>query len=128
MKPLTIALAIFFLGCSSPNQHKITRIYEEDYKTVFQSSLSALKDCKFTTKSYDWNSGEIDGYKLADIPKKNKIYANISIEQIQSKIKVRIRLTSEESSALSSRPEFRAIENQFFRFLDDAVKASESRH
>lgn len=58
----TLLLAIT-LGCSSSTRQVQNNLYDKEFGTVFQASLSALKDRKFTIKSYDWNSGEIDGYK-----------------------------------------------------------------
>jgi hypothetical protein len=128
MKAIALGLAIFVLGCSSPIQNRTTHSYGGDYRTVFQASLSALKDCKFTIKSYDWNSGEIEGYKTFGVREKQKpINATISIEQVNSAVKVRISLTHEEKLTSVSQFEFISVERQFFQLLDAAMKVPELR-
>ena len=125
MRAIATVLLVLILGCTSPKKQQGFNFYEQDFKTVFQVSLSALKDSKFTIKSYDWNSGEIEGYKTLDVHGKRKtISSTVSVEQINSKVKVRLSLAGKVNSEPIPQSEFKSIESQFFQSLDNAIKAS----
>jgi hypothetical protein len=118
----TLLLAIC-LGCSGSGQKVQNNLYEKDFKTVFQASLSSLKDRKFTIKSYDWNSGEIDGYrKYQEGEKRKEVGATVSLEQVEKQVKVRIRLQQSEGSAPVPKSELESMEREFYLSLDEAVK------
>jgi hypothetical protein len=123
MKIIISALLLAItLGCSTSARQTQNKIYDKEFRTVFQASLSALKDRRFTIKSYDWNSGEIDSYKKSKEGEKNKeVRATVSLEQINQKTKVRINVQQSEESTLIAQSEIELIEREFFVSLDNAI-------
>jgi hypothetical protein len=121
-----LALAMF--GCATNGGQGPDNLYSQDFKTVFQASLSSLKDRDFTIKAYDWNSGEIDAYRQYKDDEKLKVMvATVSLEDMSGKVKVRINLKARDDSAPIPKSEFRSAETGFFVALKRSLPNQPSK-
>jgi outer membrane biogenesis lipoprotein LolB len=115
--------AIFILAlltaCATPSRQDSVTSYELDFKTVYQASLSALKDRNFTIKNMDWNAGEIDAYlRYEDNKEQKEIRTTVALEQNGQTVKVRMKNTKGDNSAYISASVLNETENAFFVALN----------
>jgi hypothetical protein len=69
-------------ACATPSQQDSVASFELDFKTVYQASLSALKDRNFTIKHRDFNSGEIDAYlRYEERDEKKEIRTTVALNK-----------------------------------------------
>ena len=122
MKKLLAALLMLLLTACAAPKPELSSAYEADFKTVFQASLSALKDHKFTIKNMDFNSGEIDAYlRYQDGDRQKEIRTTVALEQSGKSVKVRMHNAKAEDSAFISSGELSATEAKFFNSLNKAL-------
>ncbi len=122
-KILSILILVASLGCTSTSRHESANVYGSDYKTVFQASLSTLKDLNFTIRTFDWNSGEIDAYRQYKEGNNLKIVlATVALEDLGGKVKVRITLKQGVDSAPVSKSEFISNESEFLSLLRRSIR------
>lgn len=118
-KFISLALLSLLTACATPAKNDSITAFEADFKTVFNASMSALKDRKFTIKNFDWNSGEIDAYlKYQDRDIQKEIRTTVALEQHGKTVKVRMTNSKAENSGSISASELNATENAFFDALN----------
>ena len=120
MKRLLSLLALTLLtACATSAKNESISSFDADFKTVFNASMSALKDRKFTIKNFDWNSGEIDAYlKYQEKDLQKEIRTTVALEQQGKSVKVRMINKQAENSANISNSDLNATENAFFDALN----------
>jgi hypothetical protein len=123
MKRLLSLLALSLVtACTTPAKNESISSFDADFKTVFNASMSALKDRKFTIKNYDWNSGEIDAYlKYQEKDIQKEIRTTVALEQQGNSVKVRMINKQAENSGNISVSDLNATENAFFDSLNKAL-------
>ena len=123
MKRLLSLLALTLLtACATPAKNESISSFEADFKTVFNASMSALKDRKFNIKNFDWNSGEIDAYlKYQEKDIQKEISTTVALEQQGKSVKVRMINKQAENSGNISTSDLNATENAFFDSLNKAL-------
>ncbi len=118
-KILSIFILALLTACATPSKQDSVASFELDFKTVYQASLSALKDRNFTIKNMDFNSGEIDAYlRYEERNEKKEIRTTVALEQNAQVVKVRMKNTKGENSASISASDLNATENAFFVALN----------
>lgn len=124
-KIVSIFVFALLTACATSSKQDSVASYEVDFKTVYQASLSALKDRNFTIKNMDFNSGEIDAYLRYEEDKEQKeIRTTVALEQNAKTVKVRMKNTKGEGSAPISTSALNATENAFFVALNKELLGS----
>jgi len=119
---LSLLVLSLVTACTTPAKNESISSFDADFKTVFNASMSALKDRKFTIKNYDWNSGEIDAYlKYQEKDIQKEIRTTVALEQQGNSVKVRMINKQAENSGNISVSDLNATENAFFDALNKAL-------
>lgn len=129
MKRLLSLLALTLLtACATSAKNESISSFDADFKTVFNASMSALKDRKFTIKNFDWNSGEIDAYlKYQEKDLQKEIRTTVALEQQGKSVKVRMINKQAENSANISNSDLNASENAFFDALNKQLGVKQKK-
>ena len=121
-KLFSLLLLSLLTACATPAKNESISSFDADFKTVFNASMSALKDRKFTIKNFDWNSGEIDAYlKYQEKDIQKEIRTTVALEQQGKSVKVRMINKQAENSGNISTSDLNATENAFFDALNNAL-------
>ena len=129
MKRLLSLLALTLLtACATSAKNESISSFDADFKTVFNASMSALKDRKFTIKNFDWNSGEIDAYlKYQEKDLQKEIRTTVALEQQGKSVKVRMINKQAENSANISNSDLNSTENAFFDALNKQLGVKQKK-
>jgi outer membrane biogenesis lipoprotein LolB len=129
MKRLLSLLALTLLtACATSAKNESISSFDADFKTVFNASMSALKDRKFTIKNFDWNSGEIDAYiKYQEKDVQKEIRTTVALEQQGKSVKVRMINKQAENSGNISNSDLNATENAFFDALNKQLGVKQKK-